>query len=271
MKDRNVVQYYGEVPLFSWVDINPVELCNRTCFFCPRGHDYPNTNEHMDISVSSKIAEELKTVDYDGSINICGNGEPLLHNNIYGLIESLNEFYVQIVTNGDRLDKNTVYNLYESGLNHISISLYDGEEQIHKFGELFDGLGYGDDVYSLRHYYKNSELDYGMTGLNNRAGVIDFGDSKPADNPCYYMHYSVMVDWNGDVLFCLQDVYGKVRTFGNVNEVSILDIWSGDEMSDYRKLLMDSRMNNTPCNECNVLGTRYGVEHVKLWRTLYEK
>ena len=60
MKDRNVVQYYGEVPLFSWVDINPVELCNRTCFFCPRGHDYPNTNEHMDISVSIKIAEELK-------------------------------------------------------------------------------------------------------------------------------------------------------------------------------------------------------------------
>ena len=162
-KDRDIIQYYGEVPLFSWVDINPVELCNRTCFFCPRGHDYPNTNEHMDILVARKIAEELGKGDYDGSINICGNGEPLLHKDIYGLIESLNGFYVQIVTNGDRLDKNTVYNLYESGLNHKSISLYDGEEQVHKFEELFDGLGYGSDVYSLRHYYKNSELDYGLS------------------------------------------------------------------------------------------------------------
>ncbi len=271
VKDRNSVQYYGEVPMFSWIDLNPVELCNRTCFFCPRGHDYPNTNDHMDISTSSKLADELERVGYDGSINICGNGEPLLHYDITGLIESLDGFYVMIVTNGDRLDKNAVYNLYESGLDHINVSLYDGEEQVGKFTELFDSMDVGGDRYTLRHYYRSDDLDYGMTGLNNRAGFIDFGDPEPDDNPCYYMHYSIMVDWNGDVLWCLQDVYGKVSTFGNVNEDSIMDIWTSDKMNNARKLLYKTRSKFTPCKDCNVEGTRYGENHVKEWVRGYEQ
>ena len=32
------VSFHDGKPLFSFIDINPTELCNRTCVFCPR-HD----------------------------------------------------------------------------------------------------------------------------------------------------------------------------------------------------------------------------------------
>lgn len=270
MKDRNAVQYYGEVPLFSWIDLNPTELCNRTCFFCPRGHDYPNTNQHMSIDTAEKLRDDLVRVDYNGTINICGNGEPLLHRDIYGLIDVFSDMWVTIVTNGDKLDKNVVYNLFESGLKHINVSLYDGEYQEHKFDELFESLNITSLHYTFRHFYKSEELDYGVVGLNNRAGLMDFGDPGIDDKPCYYMHYSIAIDWNGDVLFCIQDVYGKVRTFGNVVESNILDIWASDDMTKYRKLLLNTRRENTPCSGCNVDGTYFGFKHAREWSSIYE-
>ena len=269
-KDRNALQYYGEIPLFSWIDLNPTELCNRTCFFCPRGHDYPNTNQHMSTDVAKKLRDDLVGIDYDGTINICGNGEPLLHKNIYKIVEIFSDLHVTIVTNGDKLDKNVVYNLYESGLKHMNVSLYDGEEQVDKFTELFDSLDISSDWYSLREYFRESEMDYGVVGLNNRAGLIDFGDPNIDDKPCYYMHYSIAIDWNGDVLFCIQDVYGKVRTFGNVCVTNVLDIWTSDDMNKYRKLLLGTRKENSPCNECNVDGTYFGFEHARGWSSIYE-
>tara|TARA_Y100000310_G_C20594818_1_gene769958 strand:- start:469 stop:1299 length:831 start_codon:yes stop_codon:yes gene_type:complete len=270
VKDRNSVQYYGEVPMFSWIDLNPVELCNRTCFFCPRGHDYPNTNQHMSIDVAKKLRDSLVRVDYAGTINICGNGEPLLHKNIYELVETFSDMWVTIVTNGDKLDKNIVYNLFQSGLKHINVSLYDGEYQELKFIELFESLDITSLHYTLRHYYKSEELDYGISGLNNRAGIINYGDPMTSDRPCYYMHYSIAIDWNGDVLFCVQDVYGKVRTFGNICDTNVLDIWNGDDMNNYRKGLLIKRSDFTPCVDCNVNGTKFGSDHAMIWSSIYE-
>ena len=270
MKDRNAVQYYGEVPLFSWIDINPTELCNRTCYFCPRSHGYPNTNEHMSIDTAKKIGDDLRQIKYDGIINICGNGEPLLHRDIYTLIEQFYGMNVTIVTNGDKLDKNVIYNLYQSGLDYINVSLYDGAEQIDRFRELFESVGIDEKMYAFRKYYKEEELDYGITGLNNRAGIINYGDPTTNDRPCYYMHYSMAVDWNGDVLFCIQDVYGKVRTFGNVVESNISDIWIGEEMNNYRKGLLDRRSDYIPCVDCNVDGIKFGSDHAMIWRDIYE-
>ena len=60
------VQLINDVPLFSWIDLNITELCNRKCVFCPRIDDavYPNQNLHMSTKLASKIAAELKELDF---------------------------------------------------------------------------------------------------------------------------------------------------------------------------------------------------------------
>ena len=87
------VSFYNDKPLFSFIDINPTELCNRTCVFCPR-HDpkvYPNQNLHMEIDTAHKIRKELEELNWTGTINLCGNGEPLIHKDIVGIVGALGD------------------------------------------------------------------------------------------------------------------------------------------------------------------------------------
>ena len=55
------VQKFEGSPLFSWLEINPTELCNRLCTFCPRVEpdEYPNQNLNMSVDLAKKIANEL--------------------------------------------------------------------------------------------------------------------------------------------------------------------------------------------------------------------
>ena len=57
--------------------------------------------------------------------------------NIYNLInktrESLSDCNIEMVTNGDVLNLNRLKRLFQSGLNKILISVYDGKEDAEKF------------------------------------------------------------------------------------------------------------------------------------------
>jgi radical SAM protein with 4Fe4S-binding SPASM domain len=252
-----VLQRYPQGLLFSWVDINPTELCNRTCSFCPRGVDYPNTNLHITDDVIEKIGIDLEEVDFQGMINICGNGEPLLSKNLIPLISCLSKFSIELVTNGDELVEGRIVELYDAGIDYINVSLYDGEHQLDEFHNLFERCGIPESNYTLREYWVVPD------GFANRAGSLDFGNPR-INESCYYLHYSIQIDWNGDVLFCVQSVYNKSITHGNILETSMKDIWYGESMSKYRELLKENR-HHSPCNKCDVIGTRFGENFVDEW------
>ena len=76
----NDVLLYEGLPLFSFVELNINEICNRQCVFCPRVNPdvYPNQNIHMDIKVAENIANQLAELNFNGIVNISGTGEPLL-------------------------------------------------------------------------------------------------------------------------------------------------------------------------------------------------
>ena len=54
----------------------------------------------------------------------------MLNPDILSIIEEFGDIYVEVITNGDSLDEEKITNLFESGLNTIVVSLYDGEFQI---------------------------------------------------------------------------------------------------------------------------------------------
>ena len=121
------------------VEINTTELCNRTCVFCPR-HDptvFPNRNLHLTVKGAQTIAEELADNQYRGKISFSGFGENLLNPNFIDIVK---EFHFHLPTatlecntNGDRLTKDYVENLFRAGLDLLYINLYDGIEQIEHF------------------------------------------------------------------------------------------------------------------------------------------
>jgi radical SAM protein with 4Fe4S-binding SPASM domain len=262
------VQMIGDMPLFSWIDINLTELCNRVCSFCPRADSdfYPNQNLNASSNMVRRIADELKQIDYQGGVVFCGYGEPLLHPELINLCRAFDpKTRLEIVTNGDRLTSELVRDLHAASVNLLVVSMYDGPHQIEYFKKIFNDAGVSDDYYILRDRWHSEEDEFGLK-LTNRAGTINTGNQAEIDKtkPCFYPHYSMVIDWNGDALLCVQDWNKKVK-FGNVNGSSLIDIWHSPLMQKYRRPLGKGKRNKQPCNQCNAEGTLHGYNHVNAW------
>ena len=262
------VDLLDRMPLFSWIDINATELCNRTCVFCPRvdPKEYPNQNLQMSIALAKKIADELNEINYKGGVVFSGYSEPLLNPDIQSIIRQFGKkIHTEVVTNGDPLNEKMISGLYDSGLDVLIVSLYDGPHQIEQFKDLFSAVGIGEEKYMLRDRWYDVEEDYGVK-LTNRSGTVKAGNQQTVDpmKHCYYTHYSMMVDWNGDVMLCVQDWNKKVK-FGNLNSSSLLEVWKSHNIEKYRRMLSRGFRRLDPCEKCNVNGTLHGYNHAESW------
>lgn len=270
------VQTRDGVPVFSWLDLNLTELCNRSagspkaCPFCPRIDPafYPNQKLHMAIPLARKIADELHELDYQGAVVLCGFGEPLLHPEIVDFVAQFgrHKLRIEIVTNGDKLTVPLIEALVAARASYFLVSMYDGPEQRPKLESLFATADCGSEMYALRDRWHGEEVDYGLK-LTNRAGAINVGNQPAVDRSraCFYPAYELSIDWNGDVLLCVQDWHKRVR-FGNVAQQSLWEIWTSPAMHKRRMRLIDGNRDQPPCSGCNADGTLHGTDHAAIWQ-----
>ena len=245
------------------VEINPVELCNRSCVFCPRNDKsvYPNRNLHMSATTMRNISDGLNQINYSGRLTFSGFGEPMLHENIFELIRISKQIEtierVQLITNGDKLSRSLIEQLYDNGVDRLEINMYDGPGQQQKFEQMLQDVSA--DRYYLRHHYKAPEQNYGLI-LNNRAGSVDVGEriKSPVMSRCNLPFYKLMIDWNGDVLLCCQDWKRVSDIKLNVNHMTIQEIWLNEQFEKYRERLSNNDRKLKPCNTCNINGTIQG-------------
>ena len=264
----NDVKIYNGFPLFSFVELNVNELCNRTCVFCPRvdPKTYPNLNLHMDLELAELISVQLESVGFNGIVNVSGTGEATLTKYLSDIVKKFGDrnIHIEIVTNGDFLKPKLISDLYSSGLKQLVVSMYDGPEQIEYFNNLFDECGIDKDLYTLRDRWYDEDEDYGLI-YTNRAGSMGEKLLSPHERPCYYPHYAAYIDWNGDVLLCCQDMYNRTVIFGNILEKKLVDIWVDKKLNDFRKKLVKGERTISPCNNCTANGMVFGENHSKLW------
>ena len=264
----NDVKIYNGFPLFSFVELNVNELCNRTCVFCPRvdPKTYPNLNLHMGLELVELISVQLESVGFNGIVNVSGTGEATLTKYLSDIVKKFGDrnIHIEIVTNGDFLKPKLISDLYSSGLKQLVVSMYDGPEQIEHFNNLFDECGIDKDLYTLRDRWYDEDEDYGLI-YTNRAGSMGEKLLSPHERPCYYPHYAAYIDWNGDVLLCCQDMYNRTVKFGNVKDKPLFDIWVDKKLTEFRDKLVVGDRSKSPCNNCNVNGMVFGENHSKLW------
>ena len=264
--------YYKDVPIPSWIELSLIDVCNRKCVFCPKSDPAvaPDTYQKMNMKLIEKFTDELKKINYKGSVVLCGYGEPMLHKDIYEICRKLAEAsFVEIVTNGDTLNKEKIKKLYDANVNKLLISLYDGPEQVTKFKAMADASQVPEDFVILRNRWFDEKEDYGLK-LTNRAGTVKVGvqDNKDTFTDCFYPSYSALIDWNGDVFLCSQD-WQRRRTMGNIMLDDFFEIWIGKTITQYRKNLLNGKRCNSPCTECNAEGTVLGYKHADAWRKIY--
>ena len=256
-------------PKPSFIDLNTGEYCNRKCVFCPRfdSSKYPNQHLYMKIDLAKKISKDLKSLDFKGIINICGYGEPLAHPEICDIAAVLSDAsHVEIVTNGDLLKSDLIKDLYKAGISQLVISAYDGPHQIPKFEKLMRDSDIPNSLFNIRKRWYSKEEGYGIK-LTNRAGLLNNDDELiDQSRSCAYPHYSLTIDWNGDVLLCVQDWHKKLK-FGNVFADTIEDIWFSKTMNQYRTNLFKGRhCAGQPCKNCDADGLVFGKMHLEAWK-----
>jgi len=278
----NSVVMHGDIPLFSFIELNINEICNRVCPFCPRSNpeQYPNQNIHMSVELAKNIAEQLADINFTGIVNISGTGEPLLTKHVVDIVKQFGDkgIHIEIVTNGDMLvskkGSKLIKDLYSAGLCQFVVSMYDGPEQIDEFNTLFASCDIDKGSYSLRDRWYDESEDYGLL-YTNRAGNIgfehlsDISKQKLMDSgksACFYTHYSMMIDWNGDALLCCQDMYNRTVNFGNVKDKSLVDIWTDAKLTEFRNKLKNGDRSLSPCSSCNANGQVFGVNHANKWK-----
>ena len=265
--------YHKNIPIPSWVELSIIDVCNRSCSFCPKVDPKiaPNTYQKMTMDLVNKLTKDLKKINYQGSVTLCGYGEPMLHKGVFEITKKLAEAsFVEVVTNGDTLKAESILKLYNSNVNKLLISLYDGPEQLIKFKKMTKESGVPNDFVILRDRWHGADKDYGLK-LTNRTGTINIGnqDNIGTFTYCNYPAYSVLIDWNGDFFLCPQDWQRKVTT-GNIMNEEFFNIWKGATITKYRKNLLNGKRCDNPCTECNAEGTVLGKNHAEAWKKIYK-
>lgn len=234
------------------VELNITELCNRKCVFCPRSDPeiYPNRKLHMSHEVADAVAADLAKHKSTARISVSGFGEPLLHPLFDSLIRTFRQYLpdntIECNTNGDRVTEDRIRSLFMAGLSWLYINMYDGPEQEAHFKPMI-----GKHNVKLRPHWSE---DFGLN-LNNRSGTLE--GQAAVKGRCNYPFYKMLVDWNGDVLFCSND-WGRKIIVGNVLEESLKDIWLSEKMKTIRLGLACGDRSRDPCNKCSVVGTLTG-------------
>ena len=261
-----------ELPLPTEIEISESGTCNRTCSFCPRSAaNFIDKKEFITNKLHEKLCVELKELNYKGTIRYSGFVEPMLDKNIFNLINMVRNYLpesnIEMVTNGDPLNLKRLKKLFESGLNKILISAYDGKVESEKLEDLCIQANLNEKQYIVRHRYYSEDKDFGIT-LSNRSGLMADAEFKidalkePLRKPCYIPSYTFFLDYQGDVLMCPHD-WGKKVILGDLNKEKLKDIWFSKRFMGIRKMLNKSNRNFTPCNVCDVEGTFMGEKNSK--------
>ncbi len=267
----------SQTPLPSEVEISESGMCNRKCSFCPRSDpNYLHKNEFISFDLHKKLCDELSHLNFSGIIIYSGFVEPMLDKNIYKLVNYaktvLPKARIEMISNGDVLNEKRLKKLYDSGLDRLQISLYDGEEQHYSFVKLGKKLNLSNKNYVLRARYLPEEKNFGIT-LSNRGGMLkDAGYKimpmkKKLEKKCFYPSYKFFLDYNGDVLMCSHD-WGKKNILGNLKKETFLDIWLSKKSQSARDKLNNGDRSISPCNICDVNGDLIGKKHHEAWKKL---
>ena len=264
-------------PLPANIEISNSGVCNRKCSFCSRSDpDFEHINEFFPNDVHDRLCQELAEHKYKGIFSYCGFNEPLLKKDIYRDIKAAKKYLpnarIEIVTNGDVLNRDRLKMLFDAGLTTLLVSVYDGKKEEDNFHKMCEDLKLDKSSYIIRNRYMSEEQDFGLT-LSNRAGNLEQAEhvvketSSALKKQCTYPSYMFFVDYNGDVLMCSHD-WGKKMILGNLNKDNFLEIWTSDRSYAARNKLNNANRCFAPCNKCDVVGDVTGKKHADAWKVL---
>ncbi len=69
-------------------------------------------------------------------------------------------------------------------------------------------------------------------------------------NRCWWIYYSTVITWNGDVVPCCRDVHGDY-VMGNILNQALSEIWNGGKYREFRRTISHNQSDVNLCRLCS--------------------
>ncbi|MFQ5793031.1 MAG: radical SAM/SPASM domain-containing protein, partial [Acidobacteriota bacterium] len=262
-------------PFPSRIHIEPTNVCNLDCHFCPY-RKQQRRQGYMGLALFQKIVDECR--EHDPKLWLHFLGEPLLNRDLPRLIayaKAQGIPQVGLSTNAFFLTRELGEQLIRAGLDRLECSV-DGADQAtylrlrrsaefervvtntSEFLRLRRELGAQSPVVTislmqtpetmaslpnLREFWKSrfDPQDFLMMIQDiSFAGTMREPGRTQGREPCKWLWSYVVILWNGDVVTCASD-YDGTRAMGNLRDQTLKEIWSSPAYVELRSLHTEAR------------------------------
>ena len=289
----------------SYVMFDVTNKCNAKCRHCPQAVGFGGMDnwQFLSIDIFKSVIDQCigKEVDF---FRITGDGEPLLHPEIWNMLKYpslVGVGPVGLTTNGSALTPKNIEKLLAANIFMVDVSL-DGASQ-ETFEKIRVGLSYKKTVENVRRLIKRrnetgSAMKIAVSFVeqepnvhetedflsmwegqvdeviirkmisNVGKNVIELSDNAEKHNidryPCPHVFRRIVVNYDGRFKVCPIDWEAKLVS-GTV-QVPISDIWKNEYYSDLRRQHLENDFReNCICKDCkDWLGTPWTMGYEKI-------
>jgi radical SAM protein with 4Fe4S-binding SPASM domain len=256
--------------------------CNSHCSFCAGSvENEKRPDQHMPFAIFKKGIDNLREVAFEGRVAFHITSEPLLSPDLPAYIayarEQLPKVWLQLLTNGRKLNPRSGTAVLDAGINEITVNYYNDAcaanhdlplpENIQNFenevlakrftqDELTTGHG-PDPIKGFGVFRYNCNRRREKEILSNQTGSSPNKGKVTTRNFLGFCH-SPLTDFHittdGSVSKCSKDVFFS-DPMGNIMDEDIMDIWNGIRFRAVHKMLLTNDRNaNEMCRGCDYPG-----------------
>lgn len=230
---------------FRHVNVEISTDCNRVCKICPRSK-YPKPKASMDDKLYDLLLEQLKAINFSGSIAPHFYNEPFLDARLPAIARKTKSMLPKsefiVFTNGSLVNKENLKLLIDSGVDGFVISQYSGNLPRDSIDHLFSQLP-KEIMKRIRH-----RILYDDTLLSTRGNLVNI-KNPIRKKSCFQASNGAMIDHKGNVILCCED-YHTEYMFGNIKDKPIEKIWNSPAYKKIRKDLRKGKFNLDICKSC---------------------
>ena len=267
------------LPFPLMLDIELTNRCNMRCAMCPTGMGaVKRQSGNMDFYLLRTILNEA--AKYHAAIRFIRWGEPTLYPRLVDAVKECKKrnLLVHINTNGLKMSSLLFMDLMDAGLDSIKFSMQgvnpQGYLEYRRCNEFSELLGKVNLCHELRLQYRtrNPFIQIGTTiTTESEEEVSQFKRTVDAYTDAVYIGKTrdlsvvndrrsacqcpevwtkLSVNWDGRVSACCGD-YDNLMPAGHLRDNKLSEIWFGETMENYRKMLSNYEHYKLPlCSRC---------------------
>jgi radical SAM protein with 4Fe4S-binding SPASM domain len=271
----------------NYVVVETLFNCNYSCKMCHKSvEELRNALSYTDVMSMDMYKRIIDECSEHNCPSVCctGNYEPLMDRLMVERLKYASEkgiLDVMIKTNGSLLSEEIADAFIENGLTRLSISLDAASEETYSKIRSKDYKKVVENIerfLSLRDKKKVKlpvlRLSYCVTNINgfeqeaflnlwkDKVDEISFQRFTPPENRENFKHLypedrkvmdffcsqpfeRVVIRGDGNVYPCCYQTM-KIPV-GNIKENSLYDIWNGDKINEYRRIVAEEQWDANPC------------------------